>query len=342
MELKELLQELCMANGVNGVCDAAQVATRYLKNYTDDIRVDALGNVVGLLKAFDPKALTVLLEAHIDEIGFVVTHIDDGGFVHVSSCGGIDNRTLDAAQVVLLTEPPMTGVFCSTPPHLAKADEPLTEIPDRGVDVGLSGDEARKKIPLGTRAVFYPHFDSLLGDRVCAKALDDRAGVAAVLKAVDILKEKDLPVNVAVAFCVQEELGTRGSGPATFSVNPDAALVVDVSFASTPDADKSQCGSLGKGVMLGFSPTLDRQMTQRLLAIAKKENIPVQHEVMGATTGTDADRIGIIGEGVPCALLSIPLRYMHTPVEVVSIADVEAVAQLMAAYILQEGETANA
>lgn len=342
MELKTVLKDLCMANGVNGICDASKVAVQYLSAYTDDIRIDALGNVLGFLSTEKNDAPTVLLEAHIDEIGFIVSHIDEQGFVHLSACGGIDNRTVGAAEVVLLTQPPLHGVFCSTPPHLAKAEEPLPELADRGVDVGLTYEEACEKIPLGTRAVFRPHFDELLGDRICSKALDDRAGVAAVLGTLDAVKGNTLPVNVAVSFCVQEELGTRGAGPAAFQIKPDAALAVDVSFAHTPDADKSQCGALDKGVMLGVSPTLNRQMSSTLYALAEEHTIPVQHEIMGATTGTDADRIGITGEGIPCALLSIPLRYMHTPVEVVSLGDIEAVSRLMAAFILQGEVPAHA
>jgi endoglucanase len=119
-----------------------------------------------------------------------------------------------------------------------------------------------------------------------------------------------------------------------FSVRPDAAIIVDVSFAHTHDVDKSKYAALGKGVMLGYAPTLDRNLTDQLLELTKKEGIPVQQEVMGARTGTDADSVGIVGEGIPCTLLSIPQKYMHTPVEVVSLDDIRDVSQLMSAFIL--------
>ncbi len=334
MELKTVLKDLCMASGVNGITDAAAVAAAYLRAYTEDIRTDAMGNVLGYLPAKTPNAPTLLLEAHIDEIGFVVTQIDSQGFVQLSPCGGIDNRTLTAAEVVILTEPPLYGVFCSTPPHLAKDDEELPEIASRGVDVGLTKAEAEARIPLGTRAVFRPHFDELPKGKVCAKALDDRAGVAVILQALELVKGEALPVNIVASFCVQEEVGCRGSAPAAFAVAPDAALVVDVSFAYTPDADRAQCGVLGDGVMLGYSPILDNRMTQMLKALATQHQIPLQHEVMGSRTGTDADAITIAGRGIPTALLSVPQRYMHTPVEMVSLKDIEATAQLMAAFIL--------
>lgn len=334
MDKKELLRRLCEAPGVNGEDGAAKIVIEYLSVYTDRISVDGMGNVTGLISSEQPDVPTLLLEAHLDEIGFVVTGIDGQGFVHVSNCGGIDNRTLSAAEVVFLSEPPMYGVFCSTPPHLSKGEDSQPELTARGIDVGLTKEEAEQRLPIGTRAVFRPHFDCLLGDRVCAKALDNRAGVAAVLGALDAVKGKSLPFNLAISFCTQEEIGSNGAKTAAFALMPDAAIVVDVSFAASHDMKKSEYGVLGNGAMIGQAPTLNRLMTEQLFRLAEKQGIAVQHEVIGSRTGTDADAIGITGRGIPCALLSIPQRYMHTPVEVVSLGDVEAVSQLMAAFIL--------
>lgn len=337
MELKTMLRDLCLASGVNGCREATDVAARLLSDFTTDIHRDRLGNVWGILCADTPNAPTLLLEAHIDEIGFTVTHIDERGFLRVAPCGGVDNRALSAAPVTVLTEPPRNGVFCAVPIHLSKDDAPLPEIAERGIDVGLSAEEAKARIPLGTRAVFAAHFEELLNERVCAKALDDRAGVASIVYALSLLKGKTLPVNVVVAFCVQEELGLRGAKTAAYGIYPDAAIVVDVSFAHTPDADKVSCGTLGCGVMLGISPTLDVAMTDSLRELAQKQELSFQCEVMGSTTGTDADAVSITADGIPTALLSIPLRYMHTPAEVISLRDVESVSRLIAAFVA-EGE----
>ena len=180
--------------------------------------------------------------------------------------------------------------------------------------------------------MFAPHFDRLLGDRVCAKALDDRAGCAAILQTLELLKEEELSCNVAVLFSVQEELGLRGAAPAAFAITPDAAIAVDVSFAHTPDANRAQSGVLGGGAMLGISPILDQDITEQLRELAQTHEIAVQYEVMGGKTGTDADAMTLVKEGIPTGLLSIPLRYMHTPVEVASLRDIQAVADLMAAF----------
>lgn len=330
--MKQLLKDLCAAPGVNGALQVAQTVKQKLAAYVSTVHMDALGNVWGVMPAADRQAPTLLLEAHMDEIGFVVTGITDEGFLRVASCGGIDERTLAAAQVTVLCDPPLTGVFCSTPPHLSGAGSALPTVDQRGIDIGLPADEAKKRVPIGTRAVFAPRFDCLMGDRVSSKALDNRAGCAAVLRALELLQGKALPWNVAALFCTQEEVGTRSAGPATFGLQPQAAIAVDVSFAFTPDANRAECGVLGQGAMLGVSPVLNSSLTEQLHRQAMAREVPFQWEVMGGTTGTDADKISVSRTGVPTALLSIPLRYMHTPVEVVSLADVESVARLMAAF----------
>lgn len=337
MELKTILRDLCLASGVNGYDEAADVAVHLLSAFTTDIHRDPLGNILAMLPSGTPNAPTLLLEAHIDEIGFTVTHIDDMGFLRVAPCGGVDNRALAAASVTVLSDPPCNGVFCATPAHLAKDDAPLPEISERGIDVGMSAEEAKARFPIGTRVAFASHFEELLNDCVCAKALDDRAGVASILYALYLLKRQALPVNLAVAFCVQEELGLRGSKTAAYGIKPDAAIIVDVSFAHTPDADKASSGILGGGVMLGMSPVLDTDMPYTLRELAEKGAIPFQYEVMGSTTGTDADAVSLTSEGVPTALLSIPLRYMHTPAEVASLRDMDTTARLIAAFV-KEGK----
>lgn len=336
MKLEKALKELCYASGVNGIDDASKTAEQYLLTYTNDVHRDVLGNVWGFLPS-KPNAPTVLLEAHIDEIGFTVSFIDNQGFLHLSACGGVDNRTLSGASVTVLTQPPINGVFCAVPPHLSKKDEKNPELSERGVDVGMTKEEAESKIPLGTRVVFAPHFEYLLNETVCSKALDNRAGVVAILQSLEYLKNKELPVRLAVAFCTQEELGLRGSRTAAFSIRPDAAVSVDVSFAHTPDADRRECGILGKGVMLGMSPALDNDITASLRQLADENNIPLQYEVMGDSTGTNADVISITAEGIPTGLVSIPLRYMHTPVELVSLQDIDNTAKLLSAFVLKGG-----
>ena len=331
------LSRLCCTAGVAGMKEIAEVATDLLSPLVDDVSIDAMGNVLGVRRCTVEGAPTVMLEAHLDEIGFLVTHIDDKGFVYVASAGGIDGRVLTAQEVLVYGDEVYRGVFCSTPPHLSGKDGELPELSKRGIDVGLTAEEAKKHIPLGCRVTFVPAWCELNEHIVSSKALDDRAGMAAILHCLRQLDDS-CPVNVAVAFCVQEELGCRGSDPATRQIQPDYAIVTDVSFATTPDADPNHCGKLSKGVMIGISPILDEDMSDTLIDLAKTNEIPYQYEVMGGRTGTDADHISGCLYGVPTALLSIPQRYMHTPVEVVDLRDVAAVGDLMAKYINKGGK----
>ena len=337
-QIKKDLQALCAAEGVGGQTNVTDVAMNLLRPLVDEVEVDVMGNVLGLRRAADANAPTLMLEAHLDEIGFLVTHIDDGGFVYTAAAGGIDKRAITAQPVIVFGDKPYYGVFCSTPPHLSKDGE-LLPVEKCGIDIGLSGEEAKKAIPLGSRVSYAPRFVELNENVVSAKALDDRAGIAAILHCLRKIEGKPA-INIAVAFCVQEELGCRGVTPATRKLNPDYAIVTDVSFALTPDADPRKCGKLGKGVMIGISPILSTSMTDRLLAIAKDKEIPYQYEVMGGSTGTDADRVTVSLMGVPTALLSIPQRYMHTPIETIDVRDVATVGDLMAAYI-DEGGAVN-
>lgn len=329
-QIKQDLTALCNAEGVGGQNAIVEEAVRLLRPYMDEVEVDAMGNVLGIRYADHDDAPTLMLEAHLDEIGFLVTHIDDNGFVYTAAAGGIDKRVITAQPVIVFGDKPYYGVFCSTPPHLSKDGE-LPDIGQCGIDVGLSGEEAKKHIPVGSRVSYAPHFTELNENVVSSKALDDRAGMAAILHCLRKIGEDKHGVNIAVAFCVQEELGCRGVTPAVRRLQPTSAIVTDVSFALTPDADPRKCGKLGKGVMLGISPILTGSDT--LVELAKEKDIPFQYEVMGGATGTDADRVTVSLMGVPTTLLSIPQRYMHTPVETVDVRDIAATGDLMAAFI---------
>lgn len=338
MDLQQVLRELCLAPGVGGQTAAADVAARWLGAYTNEIERSPLGNVLGRIRCGKPDAPTVMLEAHIDQIGFVVTAVEDG-FLRVAPCGGIDARVLAATEVVVYGDKPYPGVFASTPPHLAGDQKGATPVDKCLIDIGMTQEQVLAAVPVGSRVSFRPRFSPIGETGVTGTSLDDRSGVAAVLWAVDALAGEPLPVDVAVCFAVQEELGTRGAASGAFMLQPDAALAVDVSFALTPDANPRECGKLGEGPMIGIAPGLDAAYSRRLAALAEAQQIPFQREVMGVRTGTDADEISTTAHGVRTVLVSIPQRYMHTPVELVDMRDVENTGRLMAAFV-REGVTA--
>ncbi len=340
MDLCAVLGTLSGAAGVGGLAAAPDAATAFLRELGCEVERDPLGSVIGCRRCGRDDAPLLMLEAHIDEVGLIVTGVDDGGFVRVSACGGTDRRALIAAEVVVHGDKDYAGVFCSVPPHLSGPDGggKIPPIPELGIDVGMDARRARRHIRPGDRVSFRPNFRPLAGERVSGKSLDDRAGVAAVLRCLDLLAGEELECDIAAVFAVQEELGCRGSAAAAYRVAPSAAIAVDVSFAHTPDADRARCGVLAGGPMIGWAPGLDDRLTRRLLALAEEAGIPSQNEVMGGDTGTDADSIADARGGVRTALLSIPLRYMHTPAEVVDLRDVENTARLMAEFAKKEGE----
>ena len=329
------LKKLCAVAGCAGQDDIVSVAKELLSSYVDEINVDGMGNVIAFRRADSPDAKTVMLEAHLDEIGFLVTHVDERGFVFVAPVGGVDKRVLTAQKVIIHGNKPFFGVFSSVPPHLSKGEDKLAEITDMAIDTGLDADVARAQIPLGSRVTFMPNFTMLNDSVVSSKSLDNRSGMAAILHCLRQLDHRD--VNVAVAFCVQEELGCRGATVAAKKIQPDYAIVTDVSFALTHDADARCCGRMRDGVMIGISPVLDAELSDSLHALAEEQGILHQSEVMSRSTGTNADVISCSCFGVRTALLSIPMRYMHTPIETVDVSDIAATGDLMAAWIRKKG-----
>lgn len=332
MDLEKTIMSLADSSGVSGdEKAAAELALSYLKQYTDDCFIKN-NNVVGKLGVKGGKP-HVLIDAHIDRIGLVVTYITEDGFLKVSGCGGIDRRLLFAQQVTVLGKKPITGIICSMPPHLEKDESSVPEMEDICIDIGMSKSQAEQVVSLGDKIVFSAQCKKMQGDKITGAALDDRSGVGAILRALEIVKNDNLNCEVTVLFSAQEEVGERGAKIAAFEINPDIAIAVDVSFALTADDKEEKCGKMGKGCMIGFSPVLDRELSEKMKELAEKNNLPYQTEVMAGETGTNADRFSVNNSGAKAVTLSIPLKYMHTPVEVISLSDVENTAQLIAAYL---------
>ena len=339
MEVKKVLFDLASQIGVAGdEFAASQCACDYLRVYASDAKVDKFGNVIAKIGNDESKP-TVLLDAHIDQIGLIVTYIDDNGFLKVGNVGGVDRRLLLAQEVTVHSKTPLYGVICSKPPHLEKPEESkkAPEIDAIAIDVGLSKDDASEIICLGDRVTLNSKPTELLNNRVSSSALDDRSGVTSILYALELMKG-NYPCNIVVQFTAQEELGGRGAKIASYHSTCDYALAVDVSFALTPDAQAHKCGKMGDGVMIGASPSLDKALTKTLIDIAKAKGIPYQVEVMPGLTSTNADDIAQSGAGTRAGTLSIPLRYMHTPIEVLQISDIEATSRLIAEFINHVGQ----
>lgn len=340
METKDMLRALSQAVGVAGLeGGAADCAKHLLEPFARRITTDPLGSLIAEIRPPQEGRPHILFDAHIDEIGMIVTAVEEDGFLHVANCGGLDRKVLLAQEVTVHGREELCGVVASKPPHLASAEDAkkTPEMDDILIDTGLTGGRAQALISPGDRVTVRGEFCELLGGRVSGKALDDRAGVAAVIKAVELLSGENPGCGLTVLLSTQEETGTRGAATGGFAVQPDVCLSVDVSFGLTSDAPEHKCGKLGEGVMIGVSPTLTAGVTEELIELAQRSGIPHQLEVMGGETSTNADVIGLAGAGVKTGLCSIPLRYMHTPIEVVAVTDVDAVARLLAEYVRKAG-----
>lgn len=339
MDIRQILERLCAAGAPSGFERPAALAAReLLEPLMDEVWTDRLGNLVGVRRCGKPGAKKLLLDAHLDEVGLVVTGHKDG-FLRFGA-NGVDVRMLPGRELLVLTDPPMLGVAACLPPHvLAEEDrEKAPELKDLLIDVGLGQEEAQRRIPVGTPVVYRPDFTPLGERQVCAKALDDRACFTALLRAAELLKETALDVDLYILGSVCEETGGVGAKVGVQALSPDLCVAVDVTHGRTPDSSKDESFVMGGGPVVGIGPNCARWMVRRLLAKAEALDMAVQKEVMEGNTGTNGWGMQIANEGIATAVLSIPLKYMHTPVEVVELSDVEDTARLLAAFVTNLGE----
>lgn len=213
----------------------------------------------------------MLLDAHIDEIGMIVTYITEDGFLKISGCGGLDTRLLLAQQVTVYGKEKLTGIVTSTPPHLEKDSSVAPDLDSIFIDIGFTSREnAAKYVSLGDRVLIENKAERLAGSRVTSKAIDDRSGCTAILKTLELLNGQQTAYNIAVCFSTQEEVGERGAKTTVFDISADYAIVVDVSFARTHYESEEECGIMGKGAMIGIAPSFHERCQIALLALQKK------------------------------------------------------------------------
>lgn len=335
MDFREIIFNLCIASGVSGSEEpAVNAAKKYLEKFAE-VSIDSNGNLFAVLGNLNAEK-TILLDAHIDRIGLIVTGIDNNGFVKVDKCGGIDIRTLQDSCLVLQSNPELIGTVCCMPPHLSDGKEDTAVSIDKTyVDFGMSKAEIKKNVKIGDVLTFNTEPKMLLNNKICAPALDNRCSVASLIRSAELLSgEQSLEYKVVIMLSVQEETFGTGAKTGAFSLNADEAIAVDVSFASQPDVTGQYSKiELSKGPMICISPVLNRTMSDKLIEIAENSKIPYQLEPISGATGTNADNIAVTKSGVKTSVVSIPQRYMHTPNEVISLDDVENTAKLICEYI---------
>ncbi len=313
----------------------------YAAQFADETFSDAYGNCVAVLnKGGSPR---LMLAGHADEIGLAVNFISPEGFLYVRKLGGVDAAITKAQRVVIHTRNgPVKGVVGNVAPHLMKEekDGKVPKIHDLFIDIGVADrKEAQALVNVGDPITLVDEFDLLRNDLAVARAFDNRVGTFAVIEAVRLLSEHKAKLfpEVCAVSNVQEEVGLFGSRQIAYSLKPDVALVVDVTHATDyPTVNKQQHGD----IVLGAGPTITHggcnhpEVVARIEKVARQKKITLQHEAMSATSGTDTDAIFWTRGGIASALISLPNRYMHSPVEMVSLKDLVQIPELLAAFAL--------
>jgi len=334
MDLAELITTLARPAGPAGFeGPAARAAAELAAPFADEVRTDALGSVIAVKRCGREGAKRLMLCAHIDEIGLIVTGYEKG-FLRVSAIGGMDSRCLPASRVRVLTEEPIYGIVDVLPPHVLSAEDSdkVIEMDKLFVDVGFSEEEVKARIPLGTPVAPDASCERLGANRLSGRALDDRAGAAILIKAMELLSGKALHADIYAVFSAQEELGSRGATTAAFAIAPDACIALDVTYGAQPGTKPESAFKLGGGPAIGVGPNVSRTLYKKLVSLAKERDIPYQTEVLPGNSGTDAWVAQVSREGVRTALISPPLRYMHSPVETLDLRDGARCAELLAAF----------
>ncbi len=337
-DLKSLLERLSNAHGLSGYEGSVrQVIEEEVRPYVDEIYTDKMGNLITTKRGGKP---VVMLAAHMDEIGLMVKYIDDKGFIHFTKSGGWFDQTLLNQRMILHTENgQIYGVIGSKPPHAMKEEDKKKPVlaEDMFIDIGATSKDDAEKIGVrtGTPITSDTEFKSLGNDRVTGKAFDTRAGCAMLIGALQQMAE--VKATVHAVFTVQEEVGLKGAKTSAYSLNPDVAIAIDVTITGDhPGIEKKHSSiEMGKGPSITVSDAEGRgiivpeQVLKWLKAAAESNNIPYQLEV-GVGGTTDASAIHLSREGIPSGVISPPSRYIHTPVSVLSMSDLEHSAQLVA------------
>jgi putative aminopeptidase FrvX len=314
----------------------------YVKQFADRVENDAYGSAWATLEGSAAKGPRIMLEAHADEIGYMVKHITEEGFLYVDRVGGSDVATARGRRVNILGDKgPVRGIIGNIAIHIRdRENEKVPQAHELAIDLGLKSakDVAKAGIRVGHPMVYSESAEELPGGQLVGRALDNRIGGFIISQVIaELSKKKKRPVATAIAVnAVQEEIGGNGAQMVAHRLMPDVAIVLDVTHATdTPGADQKKHGK----VLLGSGPTLTHgsanhpNVVKRLIHVAEKEGIPLQHESSSRFTGTDTDVIFVQREGIPSALVSLPLRYMHSVVEMCDLEDVKKTIALLVAFV---------
>ncbi len=330
------MKNASMAYGVSGheFVGAAAVCREAMAGLADEIRLDALGNIIGIKRGEGESRPKVMLAGHMDEVGLMITKIEERGFLRFAGIG-VDPRILPGHEVTVHGKRPMTGLIGLKPPHLTAPEDAMKakKMEDLFIDLGLPETKVRELCRVGDVVTYKREVTELMGDFLSGKSMDDRAGVGLILVCLDELRKYKLKADVFAVATTQEEVGLKGATVSAYGIEPDIAIAIDVCHGETPGIPEWRTTKLGQGPALCRGGNIHPKVYAGLKKAAEELGIPTQTEVAAGPTGTDAWAIQVSRTGVATGLISIPLRYMHTSVETLSVSDVVKGGRLLARFI---------
>lgn len=337
MELKEFIISFASLMSITGheSYDADKLNEIMAERF-DESFTDSLGNRFFVKKCGRENAPKILVDAHMDEIGMIVTDIKDDGFLTVTNIGGVDTRILQASDVIVYGKEKIFGVVGSTPPHLQKPDESkkLREIGELLIDTGYTKDKLSELVRIGTPVGFAPKYLELAAGKIAGKGFDDKACAACAAEGITRAPREELAGDVYLMLSSREETSfPGGASVGSFTIDPDYALIIDVNLGRTPDTPKNETVVMGGGVSLTYCPVTDRRLTKMTADLADKNEIKWQMSVSGRGTGTNTPDVNLTREGIPCVDVGLPLKSMHTSAEVLDMADAEYAAELIKHFV---------
>ncbi|MBQ7353446.1 MAG: hypothetical protein IJW54_05520 [Clostridia bacterium] len=330
-KIKERLKSLCALGTVSGHERLIDVLTGEEKAFLDKIEYDKIGSLLLVKKSNKPNAKKILIDAHIDIVGFMVTEVLEGGFLRFVNIGGLDTRVLPSTHVCVFGKEKINGVITSTPPHLRVGGVKVPKIEELLIDTGIPTDELKELVSIGDIAMYKPYFTELQNNYVCAVGLDDKSCACAILDFITSVDKGELEYDVYASLSAQEETGKCGPARLAFDIDPDIAITTDVNFASGEGIKERESIECEKGASVDISSLTNRSLTRNIIKLLKDKGIEFQLVCEPSYTGTNNDALSISGKGIRTALMSIPLKAMHSPSEIVNLKDIKSLSRMLKA-----------
>ncbi len=336
--IKKTLSALCGQMSVSGYEYMAEKTIRELcADIFDEIKSDPMGSFVLIKRCKIPNAPKLLIDGHLDTVGMMVTGIKAGGFLSVINIGGLDTRVLPASEVTVYGKKEIYGLVTSTPPHLRKQGaDSVPALKELYIDTGYSKDELEKIVEIGDPVGYRYVLTEMNGGYVTTSGLDDKACVCGIIEAIKQIDVNELRYDIYVTISAQEETGKNGSARASFGIEPDIAIITDVNFASGDGTPEHECIKCKGGCSVDVSSLTDKDLTRGIIKLLNEKNIKHQIICEPGRTHTNNEGVLISGQGVRTAVLSVPLKNMHTPCETVNLEDIKSLAQVICAIACEE------